>query len=289
MNLITFVKLAKYVFLAIVIVYGYSAVMFGIDHKSKFFALSKEAVDSAIGKSKSDYFSRERINGYLSKMGILYHRNDYTLDASTFILEKFVIGGAFTLACLVFAPGLIWKLTGAITAFILGFVAPNVMARRRDKKDNEAMQDDIISVYTILKLNAKAGVFISDSLVECQRSVTNGRLKAGLTELNNNILSRKLTLEESVELFNARFNNEQIDNLTVILRQSLRTGQIAEMLDDVSKQIEDINKLRTENEKMKMQRQTKMMNIAFFMGIAAMILYITGYQLVISFTDVMKS
>lgn len=256
MNLFTFVKIAKYVFLAIVIAYGYSAVMFGLDHKSKFVALSKEAVDNAIGKSKSDYFSREYINGYLSKMGVLYHRGDYALDASTFILEKIVIGGALALACLVFAPGIVWKLTGSIAAFILGFMVPNFMARNRDKKDNEAMQDDIVSIYTILKLNAKAGVFISDSLVECQRSVTNGRLKAGLTELNNNILSRKLTLEDSVELFNARFNNEQIDNLAVILRQSLRTGQIAEMLDDVSKQIEDINKLRTEQEKMKMQRQT---------------------------------
>lgn len=162
------------------------------------------------------------------------------------------------------------------------------MIYSKDKKDNEAMQDDIVSIYTILKLNAKAGVFISDSLVECQRSVTNGRLKAGLTELNNNILSRKLTLEDSVELFNARFNNEQIDNLTVILRQSLRTGQIANMLDDVSKQIEDINKLRTEQEKIKMQRQTKMMNIAFFVGISALIIYITGYQLVESLGDIMK-
>jgi len=89
-------------------------------------------------------------------------------------------------------------------------------------------------------------------------------------------------------LFNARFNNEQIDNLTVILRQSLRTGQIANMLDDVSKQIEDINKLRTEQEKIKMQRQTKMMNIAFFVGISALIIYITGYQLVESLGDIMK-
>ena len=89
-------------------------------------------------------------------------------------------------------------------------------------------------------------------------------------------------------MFNARFNNEQIDNLTVILRQSLRTGQIANMLDDVSKQIEDINKLRTEQEKIKMQRQTKMMNIAFFVGISALIIYITGYQLVESLGDIMK-
>ena len=262
--------------------------MFGLDHKSKFIALSKEAVDTAIGKSEGSLFNRERLNGYLSKMGVLYHRDNYALDASTFILEKIVIGGALALACLVFAPGTIWKLAGAAVAFILGFMIPNFMIYSKDKKDNEAMQDDIVSVYTILKLNAKAGVFISDSLVECQRSVTNGRLKAGLTELNNNILSRKLTLEDSVELFNARFNNEQIDNLTVILRQSLRTGQIANMLDDVSKQIDDINKLRTEQEKMKMQRQTKMMNIIFFIGISALIIYITGYQLVESLGDIMK-
>ena len=284
MNLLTFVKIAKYVFLAIVIAYGYSVIMFGLDHKSKFIALSKEAVDTAIGKSEGSLFNRERINGYLSKMGVLYHRDNYALDASTFILEKIVLA----LACLVFAPGTIWKLAGAAAAFILGFMIPNFMIYSKDKKDNEAMQDDIVSVYTILKLNAKAGVFISDSLVECQRSVTNGRLKAGLTELNNNILSRKLTLEDSVELFNARFNNEQIDNLTVILRQSLRTGQIANMLDDVSKQIDDINKLRTEQEKMKMQRQTKMMNIIFFIGISALIIYITGYQLVESLGDIMK-
>lgn len=60
------------------------------------------------------------------------------------------------------------------------------------------------------------------------------------------------------------------------------------MLDDVSKQIEDINKLRTEQEKIKMQRQTKMMNIAFFVGISALIIYITGYQLVESLGDIMK-
>ena len=37
-----------------------------------------------------------------------------------------------------------------------------------------------------------------------------------------------------------------------------------------------------------MQRQTKMMNIAFFVGISALIIYITGYQLVESLGDIMK-
>ena len=147
------------------------------------------------------------------------------------------------------------------------------------------MEDDIVTIYSTLKTEARAGLFIGDSLIDCQRSVTNKRLKKALTELNNNILSRKMTMEEAISVFRMRFDNPQIDDLTDIIRQSFRTGRIIEMTKDISGQIEDNNKIRFENEKIKAKKSATMLSIAFFSGIIILALYAVGLQLGESLTS----
>ena len=91
MDILTLVRIAKYIPLFVVVFALYEVLTIGIDNKNKFVALSENAIDAAIGKSKNSYFSRDRIDGFLSKTGVLYRRNDYNLNASAFIFEKIVI------------------------------------------------------------------------------------------------------------------------------------------------------------------------------------------------------
>ena len=287
MDILTLVRIAKYIPLFVIVFALYEVLTIGIDNKNKFVALSENAIDAAIGKSKNSYFSRDRIDGFLSKTGVLYRRNDYNLNASAFIFEKIVISLLLIVLSFLIVPGLFGKLGCAVVMGFFGFMLPDIAAIKKNRKDNDDIQDDIISIYNILKSHSKAGVYVSDSLIECQRAVSNGRIKAALTELNNNILSRNITIKEAVDQFNARFDNDQIDNLSVILKQSLTTGQIYDILRDISKQIEDINRLRTESEKARTKRQLKLMNVTFFVMVSVLALYITGYQLVTSLSGIM--
>ena len=246
-----------------------------------FVALSKEAIKSKMDsvEGKKSYFNKSSLEAFLSQTGIMYRRNDYELDPVTFIFEKIIYGALTSIATLIVAPTFTIKILGAILMFFVGFMLPDVNAKSKNRKDNLEMEDDIVTIYSTLKTEARAGLFIGDSLIDCQRSVTNKRLKKALTELNNNILSRKMTMEEAISVFKMRFDNPQIDDLADIIKQSFRTGRIIEMTKDISGQIEDNNKIRFENEKIKAKKSATMLSIAFFSGIIVLALYTVGLQL----------
>lgn len=273
------INLAR-LFCMIVICYNIFSLVYKFLLNSKeFIILSKKTVDHAISDNDSGYFSKENLIAFMSKYGIMYRRNDYNIEASTFIIEKILIGLIFFVIGIAIIPSDVFiKIIGSIICFILGFFAPDILAKQKNAKDNSKMQDDIVSIYETLKINAKAREYIGDTLIECQRRTVNDRLKTGLTELNNNIISKRMTLEDSVDLFNARFENDQIDNLSVIIKQSLNTGKSSDILNDLTKQIEDLNELKQNQEKMIAQRKSQLRNIAFFFGLAAMVVYVTGYQ-----------
>jgi hypothetical protein len=147
------------------------------------------------------------------------------------------------------------------------------------------MQNDLVGVFSTLKIHARAGVYISDTLVECQRIVANPRLKEAFTELNNNILSRRVTVADAVDIFNSRFDNDQIDNLSVIIKQTLRTGRSTDMIADISKQIEDANKARSMAQRDRLKRKVALIQTIFFCMITVLVLYLVIMQMYVSIQD----
>lgn len=273
------ITVMRWIVTIFVVVQVYQLVSVCMGKSNKFTQLAKKAVDAAIGRTNTYYFSRENLTAMMSKYGMMHMLGDYNLEPSSFLIIKGGCGLILMVLGISVAPGIILKTVCAVALAVFGFFVPDIFIKISNKSDNEAMQDDIITIYNILRLHAKAGVFVTDSLIECQREVSNKRLKEALNELNNNTLSAKLTTEEAVDLFNARFCFDQIDNLSVIIKQSLRTGRSTEILSDISKQIEDTNRNRAQDEKDKTKRKTAGIQTLFFIMITVLAIYLVGMQM----------
>lgn len=283
--IITIIKFVVLFFLAYE-VYQFMRVILEKKSVTKLPVMTKNAVSTAIGKAKSRYLSEDNLRSMMSKYGLMHLLHDYNIDAATFVIVKVVAGLLLGALGQSFVAHPLAKLAIFVVGVIVGFFIPDFIIKENNKSDNDAMLDDIINVYTMLKIHATSGVYITDSLIECQRAVANARLKEALTELNNNVLSRKITIEEAVDLFNSRFESEHIDNLAVIMKQSLKTGRSSEVLADISKQIEDTNKIRAERQKEKMKKKMTVMQVVFFIIITIIALYLVIQQMMSSMANI---
>lgn len=278
--------LMRWVVMIFLVVQVYQLVSVLMGRNNKFTQLAKNVVDSAIGRTKTYYFSRENLTAMMSRYGLMHMIGDYNMEPSSFLILKGGCGIILMILGISLMDGALLKIAVGTVLLILGFFIPDIFIKISNQSDNTAMQDDIITIYNILRLHAKAGVFITDSLIECQREVGNKRLKEALMELNNNVISGKLTTEEAVDLFNARFSFDQIDNLSVIIKQSLRTGRAVEILSDISKQIEDTNRNRAQDEKDKTKRKTAGIQAFFFIMITVLAIYLVGMQMAVSLSSI---
>ena len=261
-------------------------VMIATKKDSDIKMMAQSAIDTAIGKSKSNYFSRENLTAIMSKYGLMHMVRDYNLEPSTFIIIKLIFSLLAGIAMLVSVPTILLKIILAVAGVIFGFFIPDLILKASNHSDNVKMQEDIITIYNILKIHAKAGVHITDSLIECQRSVAEPRLKEALLEMNNTIVAGQTTMADAVDNFNARFDNEQIDNLSVIIKQTFKTGKSEEILMDVTKQIEDANKIHTQNSEDTLKRKASLVQVVYFMAISGIALYLAAMQMMVSASNI---
>ena len=276
----------RWLLIAFICIECYTAVSVLFDRKNRIAVMAKKTINLAIGKSNSVYFNPDRIISDLSKYGIMYSFRDYNMEASTFVSAKFTCAGMFALLGIMLTPDqLVTKLLVVAICLVCGFFAPDVFMRLSNQSDNAKMMSDIQLIYTTLMIHAKAGVYITDSLIECQRNVENGRLKQALNEMNNNILASRVTIEEAVDQFNARFRNDQIDNLAVIIKQALETGRSSDMLEDLSKQIDNYNRIRSLKTRDRIKRQAAFIQVTYFSLITFMLLYLVAVELMVGLSS----
>lgn len=268
------ITIAKFVLILFVCYCVHTLISIFYSRRDKAAIYMKNVVDAALDNYNTGIFNRDKILGDLSKYGVMYMLKDYNMEASSWIIVKFIFAILFGVLGIAFKFPLMQTILAVIALAILGFFAPDIFIRISNSGDNSDMSNDILTIYTILKIHARAGVYITDSLIECQRSVANGRLKQALNEMNNNILSSKITMEEAIRQFNARFRNDQIDNLSIILLQATESGQSVSLLDDLSAQITVGNEIRTKAKKDKLKRELSIQQVAFFTLLTGMMLYL---------------
>jgi len=276
------VSIMKMIVLAFLIVNVYNLSSKLLSKHDEFAVLAKDTIDIAIGRAEAGYLSADRITADLSRYGVMYMMKDYNMEPSAFVTMKMITAAGVGFICFLLSPSPLLMLVFFAVGCLIGFFVPDILMRMSNNSDNESMQSDIMSIYVILKIHARAGVYITDSLIECQRSISHPRLKQAINEMNNNILSSRVTLEEAVDQFNARFCNEQIDNISVIIKQALRTGRSADLLADLSKQIDSNNKLRAQKKRDSLKHQTAITQVSFFCGIGVVLVYLIGLQLISS-------
>lgn len=227
------------------------------------FAIDK--INKNIRKSDNSSLSYDKIESFLTSMGVnvLFDRE---IEPGEFILFKIFF------AFLLFMVGLKINIIVSIPLLFIGFFIPDFILKLSNQGDNNEMLMDIKKMYDTLRIQTKAGMFLTNSLTECYLVVSNKRLKRALLELNTDILTYN-DVELAIDQFNRKFKNSQIDSFCIIIKQSLQSGQTVQILNDLSSQIKDIEKGLYLQIKAKTERKLELIELFLFIGVVAIIFY----------------
>lgn len=153
-----------------------------------------------------------------------------------------------------------------------GWKFPDLIIRLLNKEDNEKIFRDLKRLYDSLRIQQSAGIFITNSLMYSYRIVRNKRLKAALKSLSSDIMSDK-DIDRALNGLSIKFKNDNIDEFVSIISQSIQTGRMVDMLEQINKQMQNMED--TINQKRENAVDNKMLIIMMmlFLGIMAMTIF----------------
>lgn len=238
--------------------------------KSKTTAIvdkNKQMLVNSMRVSRVKAFNYEELEMYINRTGLKYMTNDkltplmYTLFKILFAIFFMVLG--FQLDTIITGLGL----------GIFGYFFIDLIAYISNSSDNKAMLDDIKNVYDTLRIQTKAGVYITSVITDCYLVVQNKRLKKAFLRLTSDIAAKN-DIETSLDEFKNKFDNEYINTLVVIIKQSMKTGQASKMFEDIRAQIADIEAAMMEAEKARIKTMITVCQVLLYIAIIAVSLYV---------------
>lgn len=218
--------------------------------------------------AKSRYFNYDRLDMFIKAHGVSYMMSE-SINPVSYTIMKLVVG-TFLASVVVIETSHILMFP---VFFILGFFGVDLLVKKNNEKNNEKMLMDISNIYDVLKIQLKAGVFITTSIFFCYKNCKNKRLKDGLLLLYLDIQTSS-NISEALRRFDARFKNANLSTLCAVLEQSLITGQLVTVLDNISKKNVGIQRLANEQYKKNIEKKYHRLSILMVLGIFAGIYWI---------------
>ena len=226
-------------------------------------------------KSKMSFLNFDSIQRFLKSKGAVYLFGD-TATPVTFVTVKVL------LLLLLFLMGAsIGGILPGMFFGMVGFFLPDMLLTISNSTDNDAMLEDIKCIYDTLRIQTKAGVYLSASLCECYLAVKNRRLKSALLELTNDISTRH-EIEDALERFNEKFDCSQIDIFCIVIRQSMESGRSVKVLEDLSLQMNDLQHAINLKEKEALDRKVQIIELLIFVGLLAVTIFSLGMEVISS-------
>ncbi len=245
------------------------------DNLSKAGESGADFVGRILKKSKLNYFNFHSIQKFLKTRGAVYMFGEMATPV-TFLLVKLL---AFLL---LFMVGISFNSVPAgLILGVIGFFMPDILLNVSNSMDNDTMLSDIKCIYDTLRIQTKAGVFLSASLCECYLAVKNRRLKSALLELTNDISTRR-EIDDALERFNEKFDFGQIDIFCIVIRQSMESGRSVKVLEDLSLQMNDLQRAINMKEKEALDRKVQVIELMLFIGLLAVTVYSLGVEVISS-------
>lgn len=224
-----------------------------------------------------EYFDYDRIDDKLRRYGV--YRMYEKLNPSTWLTIKFGIAFIFLLCGISLGNAFV----GLILA-VVGFIVPELLIKMNNETDNENMLDDIKNIFDTLKIQTKAGVHISHSLCECYLIVEHPRLKAELLNMTNRIITTN-NIEDAVKLLEKQFDNQYINTLCITILQSMESGKSSQTLEDLSKQIADMQRAINIKLEEALDRKVQMMQMGLFLVLIIACIYVLTVSVATSFIN----
>ena len=253
-------------------------IVMNIDWKENLSKAGESGADFVgriLKKSKLNYFNFHSIQKFLKTRGAVYMFGEMATPV-TFLLVKLL---AFLL---LFMVGISFdSIPAGLILGVIGFFMPDILLNVSNSMDNDTMLSDIKCIYDTLRIQTKAGVFLSASLCECYLAVKNRRLKSALLELTNDISTRR-EIDDALKRFNEKFDFGQIDIFCIVIRQSMESGRSVKVLEDLSLQMNDLQRAINMKEKEALDRKVQVIELMLFIGLLAVTVYSLGVEVISS-------
>lgn len=262
---ILFIMLAITVLAVIILNYMIKSKAIRDKYKSMTSAGNKQ-ISKSMKDTKVKAFNYEVIEAFIYSNGIAYMTN-YKMTPVGYMILKILSAVFFSII------GFQMSLLGGIIGLVLGYFGLDFIFIESNKSDNKNMLDDIKTIYDTLRIQTKAGVYITSVIADCYLVVRNKRFKDALLRLTSDIAAKN-DIEDALEKFRNKFSNEYIDTLVVIIKQSMQTGQAAKMFDDIKNQITDIDAAMMMNEKISIQTKIVTVEVLLYSAIIFVSIYI---------------
>lgn len=275
-------SLEHIVFMKKILLFIIPVILFFILMKSRWKESALKVSDAGndfvgriLKKSKLNYFQYDSIETFLNTKGAVYMFGTIANPVIYMLIKTLAF-------LLLFMTGV--SVGGFALAFLLGitgFFLPDILLTVSNSADNDAMLGDIKCIYDTLRIQTKAGVFLSASLSECYLAVRNRRLKSALLELTNDISTRR-DIDDALERFNEKFDCGQIDIFCIVIRQSMESGRSVKVLEDLSLQMNDLQHAINMKEKEALDRKVQVIELLIFIGLLAVTVYSLGVEVMSS-------
>lgn len=234
---------------------------------NKAYMVTRQSFLNSMKASTIKSFNYDAVEQYINSSGLAYMTN-YKMTPLMYIMLRIV------LALFLMILGLQFNLFAGIALLPIGYFGLDFIINMSDKVDNDKMLADIEDVYDTLRIQTKAGVYITSVLTDCYLVVKNKRLKSAFLKLTSDIAAKN-DIDTALDDFRGKFRNEYIDTLVIIIKQSMQTGQAAKMFDDIREQIADIDAAMLINEKNSINNKIIFVQMIVYVAIIVVAVYIT--------------
>lgn len=218
-----------------------------------------------MGADKDNIFSYEYIQKQLDAWGVTYYSKGR-------ITPLVYLCGKVFCAAAGFAAGLMFSIVFAFVFAVAAFFYPDFHAKLRNRRDNEKMLPSIMDVYDVVFLQTDAGEYITRTLIDAYRVAAHPRLKAALITLTGDIMSSN-DLAVSVEVFGGKFENENIDNLVVTIKQLMENDASTAMLEDIRRYLKILMESSNRYEQERTKRMGDVCLFAIFICMMCVLVY----------------
>lgn len=234
-------------------------------HPGKSLQRTYIRVNNSLKETKSGLFNYEETQRFLSANGAAYHFGKW-IDPIKYLVLRFLVAAAFFILGISYHPML------GVICMVLGFIAPHIMIIYLNNQDNVKMVSKIQTLYNLLQVQIKSGIYVTDAITESYKSFEKGRLRDALKELSIE-LYLKGSFETAIDNFNAKFNNTAIEALCIILKQAQESGKAAELLQDMHKQMDDMRYAMQLKRKEKLERVVTFCQLGILASGLGIVLY----------------
>lgn len=214
------------------------------------------------GRNTVWYLDTERM---LKKMGASFHYGKkigpgrYLAIRLLCAFAGFCVGNAVSTVCGLIFMTFMWMLPMLLLSYL-------------NKRDNDRMLTEIKLIYESLAIQIRAGINMSDALMECYSGVRERRLRGALLDLASDLVV-KSDIFSALEDFQGKFDNRYIDSLCITVLQALESGQAVELLGDISEQIKDMENSAMEKKRGKLDRSITFYQLGILAAMLVVILY----------------